>query len=342
MNKYSAESARMQVAPVFDIANCGVRNRFVANGKIVSNCNWQNFGRGGKLRKSVKAPLGHSIVVGDSSNIEARVLDMLAGQEDAVQVYRDNDAGIGPDTYCVLAGKIYHRTITKVDKDERQLGKVAKLGLGYGMGTDKFITAVRAMAKMMISPDVSAQVVSVYRNTHPMVTTLWKRAEDALKWIQKGIESKPIDPKGVLLTCKEGILLPNGMKIRYPDLQFRPRVHGVDDPLAGWTFWNGKAREKIYGGKIVENCTQALARIIVMDQTLLIAKQFKRWQALRPDAIYKVVLSVHDEAVGVTPTEDAVEALEYMNWALRQPPAWMPELPLFSEGGIGDRYGDAK
>ncbi len=306
--------------------------------------NWQNFGRGGKLRKSVKAPPEHVVDVVDSSNIEARVLDVLAGQEDAVQVYRDNDAGLGPDTYCVLAGKIYHRTITKGDKDERQLGKVAKLGLGYGMGSSKFVTAVRAMApkiyKAGFSHEMSSTVVSVYRSTHPAVIRLWKRAEDALKWIQKGIEGVAIDPNGVLVTCKEGILLPNGMKIRYPDLQFKPRVHGVDDPLEGWTFWNGKAREKIYGGKIVENIVQALARIVVMDQTLVIAKHFKKLES--PGRIYRVVLSVHDEAVAVVPTDDAVECLEFMNWAFRQPPKWMPNLPLFSEGGIGERYGDAK
>lgn len=303
--------------------------------------NWQNFGRGGKLRKSVKAPPGHSIVVVDSSNIEARILDVLAGQEDAIQVYRDNDAGLGPDTYCVLAGKIYNRVVTKGDKNERQLGKVAKLGLGYSMGAAKFVTAVRAMApavyKAGFSDATAAQVVQVYRSAHPAVTTLWKRAEDALKWIQKGVDGVDIDPAGVLKTCKEGILLPNGMKIRYPELQFKPKVYGVDDPQAGWTFWNGKAREKIYGGKVVENAVQSLARIVVMDQTMLIVKRFKK---LGPQ--YRVVLSVHDEAVSVVPTDDAIEELEYMNWAFRQSPAWMPGLPLFSEGGIGDRYGDSK
>jgi DNA polymerase len=305
--------------------------------------NWQNFGRGGKLRKSVMAPPEHEIVVGDSSNIEARVLDVLAGQEDAVQVYRDNDAGIGPDTYCVLAGKIYHRVVTKADKDERQLGKVAKLGLGYGMGAGKFVSAVRAMAKKVISEDMSASVVSVYRSTHPHVIMLWKRAEDSLKWIQKGVEGQAIDPMGIVVTCKEGILLPNGMKIRYPDLKYKPKAFGMDVPDAGWTFWNGKAREKIYGGKIVENIVQALARIVVMDQTLVITEWCaKKASTAAAGQEYRVVLSVHDEVVSVVPTQDAVECLEFTNWALRQPPKWMPNLPLFSEGGIGARYGDAK
>lgn len=305
--------------------------------------NWQNFGRGGKLRKSVMAPPGHVIVVGDSSNIEARVLDMLAGQEDAIQVYRDNDAGLGPDTYCVLAGSIYHRVITKADKEERQLGKVAKLGLGYGMGPEKFVTAVRTMAKMVISADMSASVVATYRSRHPHVIRLWKRAEDALKWVIQGIEGQAIDHAGVVVTCKEGILLPNGMKIRYPELKFKPKVFGVDDPEAGWTFWNGKAREKIYGGKIIENIVQALARIVVMDQTLLIAGWCKKRARIAATGLhYRVVLSVHDEAVSVVPTWDAIECLEYTNWALRQAPTWMPGLPLFSEGGIGSRYGDAK
>lgn len=292
--------------------------------------NWQNFGRGGKLRKAVVAPPGHVLVVGDSSNIEARALDWLARQDDMMDVYRNDDAGTGPDVYCVLAGKIYSRPITKgVDLDERQMGKIAKLGLGYGMAAKKFMDAVRVQTKGKIVPDLNTaeNVVSVYRNSHPRVVALWRRAEQALEFIAKGIEGKPVDPRGVVVTCKEGLLLPNGMKIRYPDLK---KAFNSEKGFEEWTFWNGKIRENIYGGKVVENIVQALARIIVMDQTLAINK------------LIRVVMSVHDEAVACVLEQYGEKALRYVLKCMRVPPAWAPDLPLNSEGGIAVSYGEAK
>ena len=292
--------------------------------------NWQNFGRGGKLRKAVIAPPGCVLVVGDSANIEARLLDYVAGQEDAVEVYRLNDAKLGPDTYCVLAGKIYGKVVDKEkDPEERQMGKIAKLGLGYGMAARKFMDAVRVQTKGKITPDLnmSEKVVSVYRNTHSHVVALWRRAEQALEFIAKGIEGKPVDPRGIVVTCKEGLLLPNGMKIRYPDLK---KEFNQEKQFEEWTFWNGKSRENIYGGKVVENIIQALARIVVMDQTLEINK------------LIRVVMSVHDEAVACVLKEYGEKALRYVLKCMRVPPAWAPDLPLNSEGGIAVSYGEAK
>lgn len=285
--------------------------------------NWQNFGRKSKLRDSVIALPGDVCAVGDSSNIESRVLDWLAGQNDAVEVYRKADAKLGPDAYCVMAEKIYNRTITKDnDPAERQMGKVAKLGLGYGMGHVKFVQAVRVMAKRKITETDSQLIVSVYRQTHPMVMELHKRAEAALGFILKGVEGKPVDFRGVVVTCAEGLLLPNGLKIKYPELQFSRE--------SGYTYFDGRSRTKIYGGKVVENIIQALARIIVMDQTLEINTQLP------------VVLSVHDEAVTIAEEAAGKSALEYMLETMRKPPAWAPDLPLNSEGGYHQSYGKAK
>lgn len=252
MEKLSQSQGQRRVARVYDIKDCGPRNRFAANGVLVHNSggdkmNYQNMGRGSKLRDAIQAPDGDVIIVGDSSNIESRVLDWLAGQTDAVEVYRKADAKIGPDVYCVMAEKIYNRPINKTDNpDERQLGKVAKLGLGYGMGYQKFIPTVRVMAKRKITEAESQMVVQAYRSGHPMVLALWKRAGEALKAIINGRIGIAVDYRGIIRTCEGGLLLPNGMTIRYPDLQV--------DANGEFTYFNGRTRERVYGGKVVENC----------------------------------------------------------------------------------------
>lgn len=288
--------------------------------------NFQNLGRKSVLRDAVVAPEGQVFVVGDSSNIEARVLDWLAGQEDAVEVYRQNDAGVGPDTYCVLASRIYQRTITKEDSVERQLGKITKLGLGYGMGVDKFNITLNAKMRKEFPQGVPREFVqtahTTYRNGHPMVQQLWKRGDEALKYIAAGREA-PIDIRGVLHTCAEGIRLPNGMVLRYPDLRRDPETRE-------WSYWGGRARVNIYGAKVIENCVQALARIIVMEQSL-VAARVDSW-----------VMTTHDEAIQLAPEAHAPWALDNLLECMRVPPAWAPDLPLNSEGGYNRRYGKAK
>jgi DNA polymerase len=309
-------------APIYlNYSGAGQTHRLSGGDKM----NWQNMGRGGKLRDAVMAEDDKVSVVCDSSNIESRVLDWLAMQMDAVEVYRKYDAGQGPDTYCVLAEKIYSRPITKADNpDERQMGKIAKLGLGYGMGGPKFCGAVRVQTKgkVLIHDEEGRMVVSVYRSSHPEVVRLWRRAEDALGYIAKGVEGVAVDPRGVVVTCDEGLLLPNGLKIKYPELRH--------DGAEGWTYFNGRSREKIYGGKIVENIVQALARIVVLDQTLAIHKYLP------------VVHSVHDEAVSVTDADDGKDAASFAVEQMRIPPAWGPDLPLNAESGFHQRYGRAK
>lgn len=301
--------------------------------------NWQAMKRGSKLRRAVKAKKGYKVVVGDSSNIEARLLDWLAGQEDMVQVYRDADAGIGPDMYCVIAERIYNRPVTKKgDPDGRQMGKVAKLGLGFGMGVAKFVISVRGQAKdkngkpLVLEMSFGQYVVDVYRKSHPHVVKLWKRGEDALRCISQGIEGMPVDPRGVVKTCKDGLLMPGGLKILFPDLK---RVKTESGPFEyEWEFWNGKHRERIYGAKLIENIIQCLARLVVFAQCLKTAKE------CREEADW--VHSVHDEGLYSAHEFYAAYVLERLLANMKVPPWWAPDLPLNSEGGFHERYGLAK
>ena len=284
--------------------------------------NWQNLGRGSKLRDAVMAPEGYMLVVVDSSNIESRVLDYLAGEEKALEAYKLNDAGLGEDIYCYMASQIYKRPITKKDNpDERFLGKVAKLGLGYGMGPDKFLDTTRLFNVPGVDETMAYKAVDIYRQSHPKVVKLWDKFRYAMPSIQSGI-SFSIDKAGIVTTGKDVVNLPNGLKIRYPNLQYSKEE--------GWTFLGGRELTRIYGGKGIENIVQALARIIVMEQTQKLCSK------------YKLVMSVHDEAVFCVPEAKAQECLDEALKVFRTSPEWAPDLPLNAAGDIGKRYGDAK
>ncbi|MFM7007920.1 MAG: hypothetical protein ACKO0Z_01070, partial [Betaproteobacteria bacterium] len=293
------------------------------------------------------APPGHVCVVGDSSNIESRLLDWLAGQDDMVQVYVDADNKVGPDMYCVVAERIYKRAISKDENpQERQMGKVAKLGLGYGMGHAKFIGAVRAQAKdaagkpLVIESAFAKNVVDIYRSAHPQVQKLWRRGDEALKAIAKGEIDVPVDFRGIVRTCKDGLVMPGGLKILYPELRWD--ANGGDNKRGEWTFWNGKTREHLYGAKVIENIIQCLARLIVMEQSLDTLHDLRREIKSCAGEVVRWAHSVHDEAVYVVPEFEGPFALATLMRNMRKSPSWCATLPLNSEGGIHIRYGKAK
>jgi hypothetical protein len=315
--------------------------------------NAQAMKRGGDVRKSFKAPPGCACVVVDSSTIEARLLDWIAGQDDMVEVYRKQDNKTGPDMYCVIATHIYGFQVNKTDHpDERQMGKRTKLGLGFGMGELQFIVSVRREAKdkngkpLILDPAFAKRVVQdVYRALHKQVVKFWRRCENALQAIAAGQVGVDVDFRGIVKTCKDGLIMPNGLKILYPDLKFEPERDEKGDPIKNrwgkvvgeWTFWNGRAREKIYGAKVCENIIQCLARIIVFNQCLMAVKEC---EARRYPMKWKH--SVHDEGVFIAPTFFAPVVQEVAERCFRTPLDWCQSLPLNCEGGIHQRYGLAK
>ena len=271
------------------------------------------------------------LVVVDSSNIEARQLDWLACQENMMEVYRKADDGTGPDVYCVVASGFYEREITSQDKDERQLGKTIKLACGYQMGHERFQETTRILSggKLLISLSLASQGVNFYRSTHPMVAQLWERGQDALTTLANGSETdKHLDPRGVLQLEKGAILLPNGLRIKYPQLTF--------DTDTSWSFNGGRGRSHMYGGKMVEHVTQALAKIVVMDQLLTINKK------CRKEGWGQIVMTSHDEGAFCVQDGAAEECLEYALEVMSKPPSWAPDMPVKAKGAIGIRYGDCK
>jgi DNA polymerase bacteriophage-type len=259
----------------------------------------------------------------DSSQIEARTLNWLAMQDDILDIFRAWDEGVGPDIYCITATRFFQREITPEDKMERQLGKVTELSCGYQSGGERFRETARIEGKLKLDLSTAQKAVDLYRNTHPRVVNLWKRAQSAMATLAGAEGEAYLDPRKLLWVGKGEIRLPNGFSLRYPDMQY-------DKEKDSWTYQGKRARRHIYGGKIVAAATQALARVINMDQTMQIRKRFK------------VVMHSHDEPVLLVPVGQIEEAKEYAIACLRTRPSWAPDIPLNAKVGWDRRYGSAK
>ena len=288
--------------------------------------NWQNLparGPSAGLREALMAPPDHVVLAGDSSNIELRVVMAVAGQNDVLDKLRN-----GVDLYCDFASQLFGRTITKADKAERQLGKVAMLSLQYGAGAERFCDMVRLTARndpslKPISVDRAHEIVQLYRSVHHKVAKLWNYCHDVvLPDIGAGCSMIPVDVHGWTVTQYNGFGRPGEPGVMYHDLSFNE---------GEWTYVMGKQRVRIYGPKVVENLCQHLAMQIVM------------WQTARINERYPVKLSVHDEAVTVVPKSLVTEARGYMEECLSLAPKWCRDvLPVSCEVGEGPSYGDAK
>jgi DNA polymerase I-like protein with 3'-5' exonuclease and polymerase domains len=291
--------------------------------------NLQNLPRGGTLRKSIKAPDGHVVLAVDSAQIEARVVAWLAGQEDLVE-----DFANGVDIYSKFASDVYERPIDKaVDKVERFVGKTCILGLGYGMGKDKFKSTLKiGMAGVSVDLPLedAERIVKLYRQKYERITALWSDADKALPSIANGFDYE-FGTNVTLNVTPEGIKLPNNMIVRYPGL------HKTNE---GFVYTTKRGPIKIYGGKVVENVVQALARIVVFDQMAKIDQEFRKRDSA--DARFKVALTVHDEVVAVVPEDQAQRSLDFMIKVMSTPPQWAQGLPVACEGDFALTYGDCK
>ena len=270
----------------------------------------------GKLKKAILAPEGHVMIDCDSSQIEARVLAWFAGQDDLVQAFKD-----GKDVYKIMASAIYHAPTEEITKDQRFVGKTTILGSGYGMGAAKFQAQLKSFG-VEITLTEAQRIISVYRETYPWIPALWSAGNAAIDALARGRTAKW--GNGVVTITKDGFLMPNGMTQRYPGLKKVKDKAGKEQ----YIYESRKGVTKLYGGKLTENICQGLARCIIGEQLLLIAKR------------YKVVLTVHDAVACVAPKEEAEEAMAYVMECMRFVPTWAEGVPLNCEAGFGDSYGD--
>ena len=272
----------------------------------------------GKLKSAIKPPEGYVIIDSDSSQIEARTVAWLAGQNDLVEAF-DN----GEDVYKIMASAIYGKEVGDITKEERFVGKTTILGAGYGMGAEKFQNQLKVFG-VDIPLDECKRIINVYRQTYDKIPALWRQAQLCIEAIITGNAASFGAVDAVTFSASErGFLLPSGLWQRYDGLEKVYDPEGKEQ----YQYKTRKGVVKIYGGKVVENLCQAVARCVIAEQMLLIAKK------------YRVVLTVHDAVACIAPAEEAKQAQEYVESCMRWRPDWAATLPLNCESGIGENYG---
>jgi DNA polymerase I-like protein with 3'-5' exonuclease and polymerase domains len=283
--------------------------------------NLQNLPRKSPIKDAIVAPDGYRIIDSDSSQIEARTLAWLAGQNDLVSAFER-----GEDVYKIMASAIYGKPEAEITKDERFVGKTTILGAGYGMGANKFQAQLKTFG-VETSLDECKRIIDVYRRTYPYIPELWKAASKAIEAINRN-STTTLGRDGLLkVEGEKGIRLPNGLYMKYPNLRemrTNEKLEYVYDTKKGKAI----IPNRIYGGKVVENVCQALARIIIGDQMLVIAKK------------YKVAMTVHDAIACVVPESEVDSAKEFVELCMRIRSDWCTELPLNCEAGSGVSYGE--
>ena len=283
--------------------------------------NMQNLPRSSPLKNAIVAPDGYFIVDSDSSQIEARTLAWLAEQNDLVEAFDK-----GEDVYKIMASAIYGKPQEEITKDERFVGKTTILGAGYGMGPAKFKVQLKTF-NVDLSEEECKRIISVYRETYPRIPQLWKQASSALLAIANE-QTAPLGREGALVVeGSKGIRLPNGLYIKYPNLRRWVNDQGKEELVYDTKKGKAVIPNRIYGGKVIENVCQALARIVIAEQMLMIAKK------------YRVVMTVHDAIACLVPESEKDTGREFVELCMRIRPKWALDLPLNCETGVGASYG---
>ncbi|SXD60937.1 DNA polymerase [Klebsiella variicola] len=308
------------------------------------------------LRGCIMAPAGKKLVVSDLSNIEGRKLAWLAGEQWKLAAFRQYDEGTGPDLYKLAYAKAFNITPEEVTKYQRQIGKVMELGLGFGGGVAAFLTfalvygldleELATAAMPNIPRDVQREAKSWYDESVKRKATyglservfiacdslkrLWRRAHpetcDFWYQLERTVRAAIATPKktlycGYLKVRRDGawlrIQLPSGRALCYPS----PSIEKGNITYMGINSYSRKwQRLKTYGGKLVENVTQAAARDVLAGNMPLIE-----------NAGYSIVLTVHDEVICEAPdTDDYTDAA--LSSLLSTNPEWAPDIPLNAGG----------
>jgi hypothetical protein len=289
--------------------------------------NLQNLPRGGELRKSLLAPFDHVLVVADSAQIEARMLAWIANDHELLRQFAE-----GEDVYKHMASAIFGVPVDEVTKEQRFVGKVSILGLGYKMGWKRFhltVTLGLMGPPMDISLDVARSTVNTYRSERLPITKFWDTCDDMLMCMVSDMDMDygPLHVDGK----RNRIYFPDGMYLEYPELCPDGNGYVYFDYENAKIFASGgrpneRKTKKIYNGLLAENITQKLARVVVADQLRAVSRR------------QKIVTMTHDELVALAHRLQADEALDFMLEVMRTPPDWCSDIPLGAEGGYAREY----
>lgn len=299
------------------LSYCGAHTTRWSGG---DRCNWQNFPRDGDLGAAIQAPPGWMLVVVDASQIEARICNMLAGQNDVIEKFRK-----GEDIYLNTASLFYGFPVTKDNPRERGTGKQLELSCQFGAGAE---TIKRTAARGTYGPPVqltdedAVRARNIYRSTHPGVVNLWQQGNKILRAL---LNDQIFAVKWHCLHVHhKRIYLPNMAPLIYDGVQM------CTNEITGEQYWHMLHRGhhvRLYGAKLVENIVQALARLQVS----------QAWLRLQKAGIHMVSME-HDKLIACVPEGEADEALCLMQQEMCREPDWLPGLPLASEGYISHTF----
>ena len=288
----------------------GLRYLFGKPLDVVSSC----------LRGVFAAPEGFAFAVADYHAIEAIVIAWLAEFDDMLDVFRKGE-------------DIYVFTAKGVGSTNRMLGKVLRLACGYGMGHVKFLETAAGYG-VKLNPLQAKDAVVAFRQANAPIVSLWHACENCAKnailspsdtYQFKKLKFRMANPKGRLA----GALLmelPSGRNLVYRNARLesgRIVFWGVNQFTRKW------CEQDTYGGKLVENATQAVARDLLADAIV----------SSETTLTINLLTTVHDEIVAMAPEERAEDILRTMKFAMNHPPAWGKGLPLSCSGAVVKRYG---
>lgn len=305
------------------------------------------------LRKALKAPQGYSVVACDSSQIEARILAWVSGQEDLVEQFRT-----GRDPYAEMASKIFHvpakdiHDIAKSGSDPRHdtykmyrnVGKTFILSAGYGVSAGKASDTLMR-SKIFLDPDpakhleLATQAHGIYRQVSAHIVQFWKVCDRVAQMLASNTQLGEYGKFGAHNEFGYGralvpltqtncayISMPNGYRIWYPNIRFiqeNGRSAMVYDRIEHGQF---KAK-KIYGGSVTENICQSIAFMML------------GWQACRmADAGIPLKANIHDAWITVVPTEQAEHTKQLMEKIMSATPDWLRGFPVGCEAEIGTDF----
>lgn len=284
--------------------------------------NMQNLPRGGTIRKAIKAPEGYKVVACDASQIEARIAGWFCGAVDLTNAFANKE-----DVYSSFASRVFgYEVKKKTHPVERFIGKTAVLGLQYGLGWQKFQKTVAMQSKAQVGQEVklddmeATRVIQTYRNTYSQIPQMWRTLDALIPQMTSRSCSVPLGP---LVFEYQRVRLPSGLYLNYHDLQNKD---------GQWWFTYGGKPKYLYGGKMLENIVQALARICVMDAAVRVRKRIGQ----------QLHLQVHDELVYVVEDQIADSVLRVVHEEMCTRPKWGVDIPLDAEGDVAPSYGEAK
>lgn len=282
------------------------------------------------IRTAIVAKEGYTLCVADFSAIEARVIAWLSGETWRQKVFAE-----GGDIYCASASSMFGVPVVKhgVNGHLRQKGKVAELALGYQGG----VNALKAMGAldMGLTEEELPNIVELWRQASPKIKELWYTVEKAAVYtvttgnpmtLDHGITFRlEVDPfYGYRYMTIE---LPSGRKLFYPDPRIKLNNFDKEAVHFKTQLNNAWVTESTYGGKLVENITQAVARDCLALTLMRLSENG-----------LPAIMHIHDEAVIEVPKDEADEYLDIVEKTFALPIPWAEGLALTAAGFTNDYY----